>query len=554
MGQYVRWQTIIACCGMLLLVGYLGSIVVTTTSVTVPAEGGTYREGIIGKPYYLNPLLATYNSVDQDIVALIFQGLVRDNGRGDIEPVLAEYWTLSEDGTEYIFTLRKDVYWSDGMQFVSDDVLFTYNLIQSPMFSGNPSWQKFWQSIEIEKIDDYTLRFRLSVPLASFIHYATVGILPHHLLQNISPELLLTHPFNLNPVGTGPFKLVEGTDRHVLVARNVRYWGQAPRVEKIEFKFYDSTDTIQKAFLAGELDGIGQVPIHLAKELEQLPNVQIFNAPLTRYHIIYLNHQRPEQLPFFQNVALRQALSLLLDRQAMIDDVLDGVAIPASGPIHPWNWAYNAQQIYPANNFDEALTRLEANGWFDSDGDGIREKQDQLFAFTLLTSNASDKIAVAHQVAAQWQKAGVQVNIQVSEDNLLDRLRLKNFEAALVEIQHLGDPDSYHLWHYTQIEQGQNFAGWDNPEASFALERGRTTITQIERIQPYYEFQRIFAQEMPTIILYHPIYIHILKDTVKNVQIPILVNASGRFQNIQDWYLLTHKVFETNTNPSLIFN
>ncbi len=551
MGQYVRWQAIIALAGAILLIAYLNSIAIIKTTIIVPAEGGVFREGVVGAVQYLNPLLAEYNPLDQDVSNLIFEGLTREDGLGKLDPVLADTWSVSADGRVIVFALRQDVKWSDGVPFTGDDVIFTLNLIRSSDFPGNAAWQSAWQDVKIEKVDDYTLRFTLDEAFPSFLYYTTFGILPQHILKGVSARQLLSHPFNLSPIGTGPFKLQEATNRHLLLTRNPRYAGQPSRITQLEFKFYPDAEALYRAFSRKEIDGLGQFTQDSMTRLESEGNAQLFSGVLPRQGIVYLNLQQTEALSFFQDAALRQALLMLLDRQAMIDAAMGGRAILANGPFLPWSWANNPAQPYPAYNSAQAIETLDAAGWLDSDGDGIRDKDGQPFAFTLLVSNNPVQRRVAENLVEQWQKAGIAVSVQSSDDEPA-QLQTHQFEAALIEVELLGDPDPYPFWHQSQIETGQNFAGWDNTPASEALEAGRITLEQPQRIAPYYTFQQIFAEELPSLVLYHPVYTYAVQDTVKNVQIPPLTTPADRFKTIEDWYLLTNRVVESTLGEQLL--
>lgn len=551
MGKYVRWQAILSVMGIVLLGAYLNSINVIQTIVVVPAEGGIFREGLVGRPQFLNPLLAVYNPVDQDITTLIFEGLTRDDGLGNLEPVLAQDWSVSDDGRVYVFKLRQDVRWSDGVPLTSDDVVFTFNLIQANDFPGDPSWQRLWQSVEVEQIDPLTVHFILSEPFPSFVYYTTIGILPQHILGNIAARDLLTHPFNLSPVGTGPFKLVEATDQHVLLRSNPRYYRKPAQIEQIEFKFYPDLETLAQAFEAQEIEGLGRISADMLRDLQTQANLQFFSAPLPRYAILYFNLRQVETLSFFQEQAVRQALLISLDRQALVDNILDGQAIVATGPILPWSWAYNPNQVYPRYDPSEAAALLDSVGWSDADGDGIREREGQLLKFTLLTSNDPTRLAVANYLTQQWRNLDIDVQVEAIGDDLSQRLENGQFESALVAVQLFGDPDPYPYWHQTQIDGGQNFAGWDDVAASQMLEQARTTVDRNERVKYYYEFQNYFAEQIPAIILYYPVYTYVIRDTVNNVQLAALSDLSDRFSNIRDWYLLTRRVIETETDQRL---
>ena len=209
MGRHIRWQAIIAFTGIAMTMAFLGFLSFSRTTITMPDDGGVYREAIAGRPQFINPLLAQYNQVDQDLTALIFNGLTRSDSRGGLEPDLAQSWIVSEDGLIYMFKLKQDIRWQDGEPFTADDVLFTISLMQDPEFPGVPFLRNLWQSVIAEKLDDYTVRLTIPEPFPAFTDFTTIGILPEHLLKTMPARDLLNHPFNLNPVGTGPFLLDE---------------------------------------------------------------------------------------------------------------------------------------------------------------------------------------------------------------------------------------------------------------------------------------------------------------------------------------------------------
>jgi peptide/nickel transport system substrate-binding protein len=364
-----------------------------------------------------------------------------------------------------------------------------------------------------------------------------VGILPHHILQTIPAGTLLTDPFNLQPIGTGPFKLTEATDQYIRLAPNEHYRQAQAQLDPFEFRFYPTAEALLEAYQQQEIDGISRASLPLIQQLFTLPDLQFFSAPLPRYEIVYFNLRNPDAYPFFQDTTVRQALFQAIDRQSLIDQVLLGQAILARGPFLPWSWAYNPNQNYVEFDPDQARTLLDQAGWQDTDGDGIRDKDGVALRFTLLTDSSQTRGAVAADLVRQWQGLGVDVSLQVLDQNPAERLAVGQFEAALIEVQLFGDPDPYSFWHQTQIEGGQNFAGWDNTEASEALEAGRMAVARGERIKAYYQFQAIFAEEMPALILYHTVSTYAVRDTVKNVQLSALTSASDRFRNVLDWQI-----------------
>jgi peptide/nickel transport system substrate-binding protein len=217
----------------------------------------------------------------------------------------------------------------------------------------------------------------------------------------------------------------------------------------------------------------------------------------------------------------------------------------------PWSWADNPNQAYPDYDPVHAQALLAEAGWLDSDGDGIRDKAGTSLTFTLLTDSSQTRDAVAADLVRQWREIGVEASVEAIDEDLAARLATGQFDAALIEAQLFGDPDPYSFWHQTQIEGGQNFAGWDNTAASEALEAGRIHADRNERIKAYYEFQTIFADELPALILYHPVSTYAVRDRIGHIQLSALTSASDRFRNVRDWQILnlpaagpTQKPFE----------
>ena len=145
-------------------------------------------------------------------------------------------------------------------------------------------------------------------------------------------------------------------------------------------------------------------------------------------------------------------------------------------------------------------------------------------------------------MAEQWARQGIAVEVETLGAGLGDRLRTHDFQVVLVELLLSGDPDPYPMWHQTQIEGGQNYSGWNNRRASEVLEEARRVTDWDQRGEYYSEFQRVFAEEMPALIIAYPVYTYAVDQAVHLVQIGPLVSPSDRFRNIADWYMNTHRV------------
>ncbi len=560
MARSVRWQVLLIAVGMALVGTLLAYLAIQYTVDEVPTVGGTYVEGVAGAPRAINPLLSAYNDVDRDLCALVFDGLTRFDTNGTVVPALARGWDVSPDGLSYVFHLRSGVRWHDGEPFTSDDVLFTVNLLQDPDYPGPPDVGALWRTVQVERQDNYTIRFTLAIsqPFAPFLDYTTVGILPAHRLAGIRAADLPGLDFNLSPVGTGPFQVAEveadgGSVTSVLLERNPQYYGSAPLLERIRFRFYPSHQGVFRAYQAGEVEGIGQVTLEnrAQAEAETQHGLALYSAQMSRQVLIFLNLGRPDELPFFQEVEVRQALLYGLDRQGLIERVLGGWGLVAHSPIIAGNWAYdpNVRQ-YPYDP-SQARVILDRAGWQMSWATLVRSRDEVPLAFTLLTSTDPVQTAVAQEVARQWAEIGVQATVvTVSPLDVRAALEQRNYQAALVELDLPGDPDPYPLWHQTQITTGQNYAGLDHRRISEILEAARINVDPAQRMALYREFQDLFTQEIPAILLYHPVYTYGVSERVRGVQMGPLMTPADRFTTVTDWYVATRRVIRSQTEWS----
>ena len=272
-------------------------------------------------------------------------------------------------------------------------------------------------------------------------------------------------------------------------------------------------------------------------KLAGTPHLQLYSAQAPGYGIVFLNLKR-ESLPFLQVKEVRQALLYGLDRQELIDDVLEGQGLVADSPVLPILWAYDPAVRHYSYDPERAIGLLDAAGWMDSDGDRVRDREGVTLAFTLLTTDEPAMVGLAEGMAAQWLNIGVRVRVRtVSTEVANNFVRNRDFDAALVRMALTADPDPYPLWHSTQAEAGQNYAGFDNEEADLAMEEARLTADPERLLELYHTFQQIFAEEVPALLIHHPVYTYAVHDSVREVQLSPMLHTSQRFRNIQSWYV-----------------
>jgi peptide/nickel transport system substrate-binding protein len=511
------------------------------TGATVPAAGGIYVEGVVGHPTYLNPLLSPFNDADDDVRALVFNGLTRLTPDGRVVPDLASSWSISPDGKTYTFQLR-DAVWQDGQPVTADDVVFTIGEIQAPGFPGSPEMARLWQSIKVSRVDARTVQFTLGAPYAPFLEYTDLGLLPAHLLRGVSGRDLLTNPFNAQPVGTGPFQVKEASLQEVTLVANPRYGGKPPYLAGVTLRYFASFQAALDALDRGEVQGLGNLPPARLLDLASDPRVSLLQAAqYARLNLMILD----TQAPLFSDDLVRRAIDLALDRAAIIQAAADGAGVPAAGPIAPSSWAYVPQSGAYTYDPTQAARLLDEAGWrvpAGTDATAIREKDGKLFRFALLAANQPDRLQAAQEISRQLRALGVEADVQSAAWGSIvqDFLAPRHFDAVLTEAYApTADPDPYLFWHSSQITGGFNVAGWSNRVADQLLEDGRRQTDQAARREDYAKFQALFAQQQPSILLYYPTYAYATPAALKGVSLGLMLQPADRFATVGDWYLRT---------------
>ncbi len=556
----LRWQLVVLGVSLLLVAGAgLFMLLAAPASEKTPAvqsisltETSVFSEAIVGEPRLVNPLLAT-SQADRDLVALIFSGLTRVDDYGQPIPDLAQSWEVSTDGLTYTFHLRDDVLWHDGQPFTAEDVAFTMGLLRHPDFPGPSDLATFWRTVETYAVDEYTVRFVLTQPLAAFPEYAGIGILPAHLLAQTAPADLAADPFNLAPVGTGRMRWVSAERQDGVLTVHLEPFARfydaqrSVRLDGMDLRFYTQADAAFRALARQDPPTLaygGPTPAQLEAVLAS-PDLNVYTARLPAYAAILFNQQAAERLPFFQEEKVRRALTAALDRSSLIAEVLPRQALPAITPLFPGTWAYNdAVQPIPydptlaAQLLDEAGWVLEGN---------MRQREGTPLAFTLLVSSDPTDRAIGEAVVAQWRALGVGVTLRtLAPEVLIERLQTsteqgRDFDAALVMLGQgrLADPDPYPFWHETQIAEGQNYSGLADRDISEALEIARKDPNGVRRAELYRDFQRWFVEQAAAILLYNPLYHYAVSCQVQGVDLMIFVDPSDRFRDLHEWRILS---------------
>jgi peptide/nickel transport system substrate-binding protein len=524
-------------------------------------ERDHYREALVGGIQRINPLLASVNPVDQDISALIFEGLTRINNFGEPVPALAESWIISSDGLEYIVRLRRDVLWHDGTPFTAADVAFTMALLRDPRFPGAPELGAFWRTVETQQLDEHLIRFRLAQPLGAFLDRLSIGIVPEHALRGTQGADLAAHPFNLTPIGTGAYQLTriltsDGVQpRAVELAAAPNYRARAAEreqdfaIRRITFVLYNDFDSARAALASGEVDGLAARDRDERRSLFELAltgRATLYNGIEPTVGLIIYNWQR-DSVAFFREQQVRQALQTGLDRTGAVDRALANLAARADSPLIPGSWAHDPSVALPAYDTEAARRllitasqRLQRRAGGTPTPDPAQPTPDPqvIFTFSILTPNIPSLSALAGEIATQWSGLGMRVSVESVPIDLYElRLRQGDFDAALVELglTGSGDPDVYSFWHEGQYPDGENYGGAADRRISELLERARREPYNINRIIEYRRFQRDFLDRAIALPVYYPLFTYAVSPTISGVQLGYLASPASRFDSIGWW-------------------
>ncbi len=455
--------------------------------------------GQIAEPKSLDPDAVTAVN-DFRIVFNIYDGLVRyKDGTLEVEPALAESWDISEDGTVYTFHLREGVSFHDGTPFNAEAVKFKFDRMlneDSPYHDTGPFPLAFFFSSvdEVTVIDDLTVEFTLTEPYAPFLSNLayTPGLI-------VSPTAVEEHgaDFGRNPSGTGAFKFEEWeANSRVVVSRNEDYWEGAPPLEAVIFRPVNDANTRLAEMMSGGLDVMVEVPPDSVAQFEDDAAYTVYEQAGPHLWFLILNAKEGP----FASKEVRQAANYAIDKEALVDNILQGTAEVAAGPTPPaFAWAHDdTLEPYPYDP-DKARELLESAGY---------EGEEVTFYVTEGGSGMLDPLAMGTAIQADLQAVGMPVKIETYEWNTFLGKVNPGLEGAadMAEMAWMtNDPDTLpYLALRTAAfpeEGGFNSGYYSNPEVDDLLEQARTATDQDERAELYKEMQAIVQEDAPWVFV-----------------------------------------------------
>ncbi|MFO7893431.1 MAG: ABC transporter substrate-binding protein [Longimicrobiales bacterium] len=497
--------------------------------------GGTVVVGVRADFSGLNPVTNTSIDTDQVLKYGLFTPLIRYNDAFEPEPWLAESWALHGD-TAVTFTLRDDVTWHDGEPVTAADVKFTFELAKTPETGSLIGGVYLSRVASAEVIDAHTITFRLTRPHAQALEDFWWAPVPEHLLAGVEPDGLARAMYNRAPVGSGPFRFGEwrANDRLVLVpnASFPEALG-GPAEARVVFRVVPESATLLTELLTGGVHVDIAVEPDQTRQIERAERLTLHSFPgNTLYYLGWNNRRAP-----FDDRAVRRAMTLATDRQELIDALLAGYGARATSTVPPWH-PYHPDVAPLPHDPDQARALLDAAGWRDRDGDGVRENDaGEALAFTVMTSERPLNRAMVEVIQSQLAAVGAAVEVRALEfQTMLSLHRGRDFDAVLSNwvldnFQMAAAP--FALFHSSQagIEGSANRSGVRSPRLDSLIEAGAAATAPTEARAVWRAFTVAVQEEQPFTFMFWLDELAASADAVEGVA----MDQRGEFRTLPEW-------------------
>ena len=471
------------------------------------AEGDWMVESVGMAVPVLNPLTS------QDVYASIVQGRVIESlAVTDVEtlelvPLLAQSWQIADDGLSTTFKLRPNVTFSDGQPMTAEDVAYTFDLIMDKDVTDGRVREYLRHIERVEVLGTHEVKFHYrAVFYENFRRSAEFQVLPKHFLSKFSKQELREHKALL--MGTGPYRLADPEQytpgQQIELMRNERYWGVAGPWDRIIWRIIERESTELVAFRNGEIDTFGPTPeqhVEMIKDADLLKRKEYleFESVRTGYSYIGWNQKRQGLPTLFADKRVRQAMTMLVDRRRMIDEILLGYATVASGPFHHLGPQYDtAIEPWPYDP-QRALELLREVG-FSREGDGpLLGPDGKPFEFELIYPAGSELIQrIGLFLRDNFARAGINLKLNPQDwALLLQSLNARDFEAITLGWSGDVEVDIEQMFHTRCIEDGDNRNSYSNPELDAAIDKAHVALDAEERMALWRQCHRILHEDQP---------------------------------------------------------
>ncbi|SDJ25780.1 ABC transporter substrate-binding protein [Natribacillus halophilus] len=499
-----------------------------------PQEGGEIIIGQTGDP---NNFHSAYMADTQstDVADMIHASLLRNNDEMEMEPdIAADMPEVSDDGLTYTIELQDDVYFHDGEQVTADDVVFTYEVFLDEDYTG-PRTTQFEYVDSIEATEELEVTIELTEPDAA-LEASALGfeIMPEHILGDVAADEQEEHDFSTSDevVGAGPYEMTEwdyGTS--ITLDAHEDYHNEGPYLDTLTLRIAEDENAVLAMLQAGEVDHANIRPQDV-ETAEAIDGVNVVAQDGYNYNYIGWNHDRPP----FDDPDVRTAMTMAIDREAIIDGVLQGHAEPAHFPHHPMSWAHTDEVDEVPYDPDGAIELLEEAG-FEQNDEGQMEWEGEPFSFELLT-NQESHARVDWVVVVQEMLADIGIDVQTDTMEFgayLDRIQTPNYDfdaiAGAWALSVYPDPEP--LFHSDQYEQGQNNIRYDSEEFDELAEDNRAIVDEDERTEAVQDAYAQVAEDQAYTFMYYPDVHQAHIDEIQNFQ----MSPESDYYRVEEWWL-----------------
>lgn len=507
----------------LLLIALFAVLSLANCGVDYKVPEDTIRIHLDANPPDLNPITSN-DSSSSSVLGHLFEPLLKVNKDTlAFEPNIAERWTVSDDKKVYTFYLRKDVTWHDGHPFTVDDIIYTYERIQDPEVNAT-MLRGYYKDIDrVEKIDDYTVRFYYKrIYYRGLIMTGLMTIVPKHIL--VQYKNFNDNSFTKFPIGNGPFKMKEWvSNQKVVLERYDGYFGKKPKIKTIQMQVINDNSVAFQLLKKGDLDTFDLTAVQFSRQTQDekfRSRFEKFSYPSLGNHYDYIGWNNKS--PLFEDPKVRLALTHLVDRESLVKKLNFGLGQVITGPFFPLSPRYNSKIKPWPYDPQKAISLLKEAGWEDHDGDGILDKDDLKFEFTLtLNSNNPLRIRVATILQEEFSKAGIKAKVVRMEwGAFIQKVMNRDFDATVLGWGYAIEGDPYQIWHKSGADAkgSSNYISFVNDEVSDLVEAAREEFDPEKRKVMYDRFQEILHELQPYSFLYY---------------VPSTVAVSKRFKNLK---------------------
>lgn len=468
----------------------------------------------------------------------LFTPLVQYDEDLGVQPYLAESWEEQGD-TAIVFRLRRDVTWHDGRPVTAEDVAFTFDMAKDPE-AGSLIGSAFLSNVETaEVIDSFTVRFTYATPHAQALEDFWWAPAPKHLLEGVTAADMRNAPYNRQPVGSGPFRIVQWeANRQLVIERYPEFpqsLGGPAAAERIAFRVIPEASTMLTELITGGVHVDIDVLPDQVTQVQENDETELYSFPgRTVYYIGWNNERAP-----FDDPRVRRAMALALNRQEIIDALLYGEGQIATSTIPPWHPLYPESVDPVPHDVAGAQQLLEEAGWTDADGNGVREKDGQPLEFELLTSDDALRRSVVEVVQSQLRAVGAAVNIRTTEfQTMLTAHRGRDFDAVftnwvLDNFQLASAPTALLHSENAAIENSANRSSVRIQQLDNLIERAASATDEADTRAAWADFTRILQEQQPMTFMFWLNELAAARAQVSGVE----MDPRGELRTIRSWSL-----------------